>query len=103
MLTGTMTASIAFMPAKMTCSTTTKLSQMMRNVLMFIAANARVGGKDCIDQPLEAAGLVHAGLQRSTQSRAAGRPAKQTCPLRSLNVHTPMPGQSIRKMVMNTI
>lgn len=102
MLTGTMTASIAFMPAKMMCSTTTKLSQMMRNVLMFIAANAGLVVKIASTSHWKPP-VLFTQVASDIAKPSCRKAGQANVPLRSLNVHTPMPGQSIRKMVTNTM
>ena len=62
----------------------------------------RIGGKDRIDQPLEATGLVHAGRQRHRKAELQeSRPGKRAVEILE-RAHADA-RQSIRKMVTNTM
>ena len=48
------------MPANITCRATTKVSQMMRKVVMFMLVKTELAHKEHVDDPLEAAHVADA-------------------------------------------
>ena len=102
MLTGTMTASMAFMPANITCRATTKVSQMMRNVVMFMLVKTEL--------PTKSMSTTHwkpptslTQLARDMAKPSCRKAGQAKVLLTSLKLHTPMPGQSMRKTVTKTM